>query len=230
MYLRVYIFSGLGVDERAFKNINFYDLDVTHVDCIEQLKNESLTEHAKRISSVITVENPILIGLSFGEMVAVEIAKIMNVEKLILISSAKTKNELSMSSRISGKLKLMKLIPEKAFKESNIITNSLFGAKTEEEKRFLYEILADTNQDFLQWALLEMARWNNTIKPKHFFHIHGTKDRIIPIRNVEATQLIKNGGHLMVLNRAKEIEEIILKILSTKQCKKAQQVDTTSNL
>lgn len=56
------------------------------------------------------------------------------------------------------------------------------------------------------------------------------KDRIIPIRNVEATHLIKNGGHLMVLNRAKEIEEIILKILSTKQCKEAQKVDTTSNL
>lgn len=56
------------------------------------------------------------------------------------------------------------------------------------------------------------------------------KDRIIPIRNVEATHLIKNGGHLMVLNRAKEIEEIILKILSTKQCKEAQKVDTISNL
>lgn len=47
------------------------------------------------------------------------------------------------------------------------------------------------------------------------------KDRIIPIRNVKATHLIKNGGHLIVLNRAKEIEEIILKILSTKQCKEA---------
>ncbi|WP_260129909.1 hypothetical protein [Elizabethkingia anophelis] len=72
---KVYIFSGLGVDERVFDQINFEGLDVEFIDWIKPLKKESLSEYAKRISSELTADNPTLIGLSFGGILAVEISK-----------------------------------------------------------------------------------------------------------------------------------------------------------
>lgn len=40
--MHVYLFSGLGVDDRAFQNIILNDIDVTHVKWIDPLVNESM--------------------------------------------------------------------------------------------------------------------------------------------------------------------------------------------
>lgn len=146
------------------------------------LKTKTLQNYVKNISLKITAENPILIGLSFGGMVAVEISKILKTEKIILIASAKNKFELPKFNRISGKLKLNLLIPKLVFKKQNFITNWLFGIKTEAEKQLLKNILIDTNPNFFSWAINEIVNWKNESIPKNVIHIHGNKDRIIPFK------------------------------------------------
>lgn len=207
---KIYIFSGLGVDRRVFDNIDFGNLDVEFVDWIDPLKNEPLENYAKRISQKITNDNPILIGLSFGGMVAVEISKIIKTEKIILIGSAKNKFELPKFNRISGKLKLNKLIPKSIFKKQNLVTNWIFGIETDSEKQLLKEILKDTDPNFFSWAINEIVNWKNHTIPENVIHIHGNKDRIIPFKNVKADFVIEGGGHFMTVNRSKEIQEIIL--------------------
>lgn len=207
---KIYIFSGLGVDRRVFDNIDFGNLDVEFVDWIDPLKNEPLENYAKRISQKITNDNPILIGLSFGGMVAVEISKIIKTEKIILIGSAKNKFELPKFNRISGKLKLNKLIPKSIFKKQNLVTNWIFGIETDSEKQLLKEILKDTDPNFFSWAINEIVNWKNHTIPENVIHIHGNKDRIIPFKNVKTDFVIEGGGHFMTVNRSKEIQEIIL--------------------
>jgi len=207
---KIYIFSGLGVDRRVFDNIDFGNLDVEFVDWIDPLKNEPLENYAKRISQKITNDNPILIGLSFGGMVAVEISKIIKTEKIILIGSAKNKFELPKFNRISGKLKLNKLIPKSIFKKQNFITNWIFGIETESEKSLLKSILKDTNLNFFSWAINEIVNWKNETIPENVIHIHGNKDRVIPFKNVKADYVIEGGGHFITVNRSREIQEIIL--------------------
>jgi len=207
---KIYIFSGLGVDKRVFDNIDFGNLDVEFIDWIEAFENESLENYALRISEKITNENPILIGLSFGGMLAIEISKIIKVKKLILIASAKNRNELPEVYRIAGKLKLNKLIPNSILKHQNFITNWLFGIESEKEKQLFKSILIDTDSKFLKWAINEIVNWKNEISPENCIHIHGNNDRIIPIKNIEADFVIENGGHFITVNKANEIEKIIL--------------------
>ena len=40
-------------------------------------------------------------------------------------------------------------------------------------------------------------------------HIHGSADRILPIKYAKANIVIENGGHFMTLNKAKEVSEIL---------------------
>ena len=77
--------SGLGVDKRVFDNINFGKLDLEFIDWIEPTKKESLQDYSSRISKKVTSENPILIGLSFGGIVAVEISKIIKTKKIMTL-------------------------------------------------------------------------------------------------------------------------------------------------
>ena len=190
-------------------------MDVEFIDWITPLTNESLEDYVKRISLKITTENPILIGLSFGGMVAVEISKILKTEKTILIASAKNKLELPRFNRISGKLKLNKLIPKSIFKKQNFITNWLFGIETESEKQLLKNILHDTDPNFFSWAIHEIVNWKNEVSPTHSIHIHGNKDRIIPINNIKPDYVIAGGGHFMTVNQPAEIGTIIQNLLST---------------
>jgi len=182
------------------------------MDWIEPLENENLESYALRISETITDKNPILIGLSFGGMLAVEISKIKEVKNIILIASAKNKFELPLIFRLAGKLKFNKLVPNSILKKQNFITNWLFGINSDSEKKLLKNILQDTDLKFLKWAINEIVNWKNEISPQKCFHIHGNKDRIIPIKNVKTDFVIKNGGHFITVNKAKEIESIIFSL------------------
>lgn len=212
---KIYILSGLGVDKRVFDKIDFGDLDVEFVDWIMPLKNESLENYAERISRKISTENPVLIGLSFGGMVAVEISKIIKTKKIILIASAKNKFELPKFNRISGKFGLNKLIPKSLFKKQNFFTNWLFGIETESEKLLLKNILKDTDPEFFSWAINEIVNWKNEINPENLIHIHGNKDRIIPFKNVRADFVIEGGGHFMTVNKPQEIQNIIFNLMKS---------------
>ncbi len=55
----VYVFSGLGADERVFHNINFGEHNVIHVKWIKANEKESIEAYALRLSKTITVKKSI---------------------------------------------------------------------------------------------------------------------------------------------------------------------------
>ncbi|MDY7021951.1 MAG: alpha/beta hydrolase, partial [Cyanobacteriota bacterium] len=90
----VYFISGLGADKRVFRRLKTEGYQPVHIDWIEPEKGESISDYAQRLATQIKSENPILVGLSFGGLIAVEMAKHLNPEKVILISSAKNHTEV----------------------------------------------------------------------------------------------------------------------------------------
>lgn len=205
----LFIFSGLGVDERIFQMLDLSDYSVTFIKWIEPKNKETIEQYAFRLLEQITVLNPILVGVSFGGMMAVEVSKLIDVTKLILISSAKKKAEIPFYYRLAGKLGLHNLMFLKIMKNSNFVTNWFFGAKSPFEKQLLKQILLDIDPVFLRWAIKQILNWRNEIIPQNLFHIHGTKDRILPISFANCDLKIKNGGHLMTLSHAAELSKII---------------------
>ena len=131
----IYIISGLGADKRMFQNFSFEGYNVIHIDWILPLENETLQNYALRISENIKDENAILIGLSFGGILSVEISKIKKFKKVFLLSSAKTKFEIPFYYRFLGKLNLLRMIPSSILKKVNSLTYLVFGAKTNFEKK-----------------------------------------------------------------------------------------------
>lgn len=209
MTKELYIFSGLGADERVFQKIDFSNFSTTFIKWIIPLDKETIEHYATRLLDQITTTKPTLIGLSFGGLMAVEVAKQIETEKVILISSAKTKYEIPFFYRFAGQLGLHKLLPTKLLKSSNFITNWFFGTNSTFDKQLLKQILIDTDPTFLKWAIDKVTRWTNKTQTKNLFHIHGTSDRILPFKFVYSSSTIKNGGHLMTLNKADELNNIL---------------------
>lgn len=197
-----------------FQNFSFEGFEVVHIDWDLPLENETLQNYALRISENIKDENAILIGLSFGGILSVEISKIKKFKKVFLLSSAKTKFEIPFYYRLIGKLKIHKILPSSILKRVNSLTYLVFGAKTNAEKSLLEDIVRNTDERFLKWALHQIMNWKNENYSENIVHIQGDSDLILPHNFVKYDYLIKVGTHFMTLNQSKEIETIIMENLA----------------
>lgn len=217
MVIPIYFISGLGADSRAFRKIVFPEnFQIIHLDWISPEANESLKSYASRLALRIDATVPFyLVGLSFGGMLATEIAKERKPIHTFLISSIPTFKELPWYFRMAGSLSLQKLVPTGLLKKSNGIGLKFLGAKSEEERNLLRQLVIDSDPYFMKWALTCILTWRNTERPPCMTHIHGTTDNILPIRyTVKPNHIIKGGGHFMVYANAQEIIDIISMQLS----------------
>ena len=201
----VYVFSGLGADERVFYKTDFGNCTVVFVRWIAPQKNEGIESYALRIAQQITTAHPILVGLSFGGMMAVEVAKHIATEKIILISSAKSRREIPFYFRLAGTVGIANIIPSKALIKINVFTNWFFSNRTLDDKKLLSAILHDTDPVFLKWAIIKIANWQNTTSHPNLVHIHGDADRILPFKYVSCNEVVKDGAHLMIVSKAAEV-------------------------
>jgi len=214
--MNAYFISGLGADKRIFSKLNLNEkINIIHINWITPNKNESLALYAERLSKVIDQSQPFaLVGVSFGGMIAVEMAKILNPVKTIIISSTMLAAQLPAIYRLAGQLRLLKLIPAKLLKSSNKLTqNYYFGTHTSSEKSLLSKIIKDTDPYFLKWAIESILNWKNKTRPEDIYHIHGTNDKILYSKVARPDFVIEKGTHFMVYQNAAEISGIIDKLL-----------------
>ncbi|MEO8820565.1 MAG: alpha/beta hydrolase [Ginsengibacter sp.] len=211
----IYCISGFGADERVFSKLDFGENDVHFIQWKIPEKRESIESYAKRMEQEIIHPNPILIGLSFGGMMSVEIAKLIPVEKIILVSSVSCRKELPFYMKLTSALHLNRLIPMKPYPILEPIENYNLGVETKEEKILVKEYRDNLNLQYSNWAIDQVVNWQNKWIPPNFIHIHGTKDHIFPISYIiNPDYKIKNAGHLLLMNNAEEVNDIFKKELS----------------
>ncbi len=130
------------------------------------------------------------------------------------MSSVKADAELPLLYRMAGKIGLQKLIPVSAFKIVNPVSFWMFGLTDPEEKKLFRQVVKDSDNDFYRWAVNVICVWKDTSPVKNLTHIHGDRDKVLPIpANVD--HVVKDGGHLMVLNRAEEVSGLIQTVLKS---------------
>jgi pimeloyl-ACP methyl ester carboxylesterase len=211
----LYCISGLGADERVFSKLHIDGYELKPVRWIQPLPAEQLTCYAQRLLEQVDEKEPVILGLSFGGMMAIEIAKLKTVSRIILISSIKTSSELPAWMSVAGKTNAYNLLPSrqmssiKAFKALRPIQNYFLGAKSEEEKRIANEFRDNVDPVYLKWAIAQVLKWKNDSIPANLVHIHGSNDHIFPVKKIKDAHIVEGGGHFMVMDKPREIENII---------------------
>ncbi len=223
---KLFLISGLGADKRAFANLHLNrEWERINVEWITPLAGESVARYAARLAERYGMDNQsVIIGLSFGGLIAVEITKIVHPALTIIISSAATVKELPFLYRLAGALKLAKLIPAKVLNRPNRLFHRFFGLKKERETKLFDEIVAGSDPFFVKWALLQITTWKNTERPEQVVKIHGTKDRLLPIHKKSTDYVVHGGTHFLTWENAARVSEIINRLLSGLQEKTGRHV------
>lgn len=211
----IYCISGLGADARLFSNLEISGtFGLKPVAWIPARSGETIESYAERMAAVITDQNPILLGVSFGGMIAVEMAKFMPIKKIFLVSSIKTRFEKPFYFRMGAFLRLNKLISLKPTKFLEPFENFNLGVKTAEDKELAEDYHRHFDEKFGDWAIDRIIHWKNEVYPPNLTHIHGSKDHILPIRYVKPDFIVEGGGHLMIFNHAEEVSAILNRVLA----------------
>ncbi len=214
---KIYCISGLGADHRIFKKLRINDYQLVPLPWVAHSANDTIATYAIKMAQQILEPMPIILGVSFGGMVALEISKVIPTKAIIIVSSAKSQAELPYNG-IFWKM-LVSLLPHQFFTLPNPLIIRLFGAKTSEEKKLIGDIFRESDGRFVKWSLKAILNWHNHSVPQNLLQIHGTNDLIIPGRNVSTNHWIQGGSHIMIYNQAEQISEIInqeLDMVSTK--------------
>ena len=213
--MKVYFISGLAADSRIFKNIRLpNEFEIVHLDWVPPLEKETLRHYALRLAEKIdTREKFVLVGLSMGGMIAVEIANHLSVQSTIIISSVPLSNHLPFYFRFGARLYIHKFLPIGLLKNA-ALAKRLFTTETKEDKAILKQIIRESDPVFIKWALRAILKWDNQKIPDNLVHIHGSRDEILLMRYTKPTHVIAKAGHLMVVNRSEEINEILKAILT----------------
>jgi len=203
-----YCISGLGADERVFTQLQL-KYDIVPIYWLTPLPEESLEQYAQRLIAQIDTGKPfVLIGVSFGGMIACELNRYLRPQQTIIISSAARAGELPFLYKVMGKIKLARWLPEFMLFPPLFVLNYLFGVKTDSHKTLLKNISKDTDPVFARWAIDKITHWKNDFIPERLVRIHGDKDKVLSYYTPE-THLVKGGEHFMIVDRAEEISAII---------------------
>ena len=209
----IYCISGLGTDEQVFRNISLPGTRFVHLQWLNHEPKESLAAYSNRMAAQINEPDPIIIGLSFGGMIGIEIARQQAVKKLIIISGVKTSRELPRWMRVAGKWQMHKWFPVRSNMLTERYDDRVLGISNSEEKEMVSAYRKALDKKFQAWAIDRILTWKNDWYPEGTLHIHGDSDRMFPLRNITASHVINKGTHIMIYNRAEEIGRCLVDCL-----------------
>ena len=136
-----------------------------------------------------------------------------NLQKTILIASAKNRYELPYRYRFQRVIPIHKLVGKNAIKIGTRVLQPIVEPDRNVEKELFLSMLDQKNPEFMKRAVEMILLWDRETYSDKIVHIHGTNDKTLPIRYVDPQIVIKNGSHVMTLANPKVISKHINEIL-----------------
>ena len=199
----VYFMPGMAANPSIFEYIQLPDDQYT-IHWLKwkiPYKNECMHSYITRMLEDVIHPHPVLIGVSFGGVIVQEMAKLIPVKRLILVSTVKSKHELPARMKMARKTGLYKILPTSLAGRIGDLENLPVGEFTKKRAHLYKQYLSVSDKEYLDWAIEQMVCWDQEEPLKGTIHIHGDKDVVFPIKNIENCIILEGGTHIMIINR-----------------------------
>jgi pimeloyl-ACP methyl ester carboxylesterase len=218
--VQVYLMPGLAASPTIFEHINLPEdtFQLNYLEWFLPLDNESIEAYAFRMTNKIKHKNPVLIGVSFGGILVQEIALLIEIQKVIIISSVKSNMELPLRMKIAKKTKAYKIIPTQLISNVEVFAKYVFGENAVSRRLKLYEkYLQVRDKKYLDWAIENVILWRRSKPDENVIHIHGDADAVFPIKHIKNAIVIKGGTHILVIMKYKWLNKNLPRLILNKE-------------
>jgi len=210
------LLPGVGADCRQWEPQELAFPGLMVPPWIPPLRGDTLTTYAARLAETVPRRKPLILGgSSFGGMLACEMARYLQPRAVILIGSCRSPKSLNR-----GVLSLRPILCRVPWLGIRI-TKPLapFAVQTfrnlkPEFRRLCATMFQEADPRLMKWAIGAILRWQPTpLAGTPVFHIHGQRDRMIRASMVAPDCLVPDGGHLINLSNAAQVNDFIRKVL-----------------
>ncbi|MES2734538.1 MAG: alpha/beta hydrolase [Bacteroidota bacterium] len=215
----IYMMPGLGLNHRIFENLSLNSNNVFALHWSEPQKKETLLAYVWRLAQQINKSsNPIiLIGHSFGGVMVQELQKVVQAEKLILISTITSHQELPINLAVVKHFKLHHFTSISFMQFSFHFWGRWHGYDSAYLKALFLDSTGQLSSYYFNWAVKTLVNWKSTGVLCPILRIHGSKDKTFPYKKINQAHTIEGGDHLMVHKKGAAISELINDFLEKKE-------------
>jgi pimeloyl-ACP methyl ester carboxylesterase len=225
MRTQILFLPGMSPDVRLFDRLLPLVPRAVVVPWIEPRKRESIREYAERLADGLSALAPrehvlsrsesrlIVCGVSFGGIVARELAHVISARGCILVSSIRTPAELPPWFRM---MRYSPIRSERVLAAVGSLAASM-PRRVRTRSTVRLSKLAGSGGAWHRWATAAVLRWqpSRQIDCILSFHIHGDCDTTLPLRYVQPDVVIRGGGHVLPLTHAEELAGIIARYVAS---------------
>lgn len=207
--IHVYFMPGMAANSTIFDNISLpgEKFEQHLLDWFVPKKGISLEGYALEMCKKVVHEKPVLVGVSFGGMLVQEMAKHIQARKVIIVSSIKDKSELPKRMIFARYTKIHKLLPTGLVNNLELLTKYAFGETVTKRLELYEQYLSIRDKYYIDWSIDQIVNWECSEYLPNLVHIHGEKDAVFPLINIENCIPVKNGTHTMIIHRFKWFNE-----------------------
>ena len=211
----IYLMPGMAASPNIFENLKLYEhYEVNYLSWITPNKNESISDYAQRMCLRIKDKNPILLGVSFGGLLVQEISRLINCEKVVIISSIKSNQELPAHMKFAQKINAHKLLPTQWIENIESLAIFAFGKDLKRRISLYQRYLSERDHSYLDWSIDQLVNWDRPKADENVIHVHGIKDSVFPIKNIQKPYIEIDGNHSIVLTQSQWLNKNLPIIIS----------------
>ena len=212
----IYLLPGMGTDQQLFALQRSKFPQVIVPEWLTPEKKESLSHFSRRMAASLNESGPCLVGgVSFGGLVALEMAQYLDARACVLISSLKSPRELPLWARIAGPAAW--LLPQKADRWISRLGHwglRILGPVAPPSLRAFLRHLSKTKAPMLKWACEATVGWRGAeVVPCPIYQLHGAADPIFPRRWLTPDRIVAGGGHVLPLTHPFVVNDFIQSVV-----------------
>lgn len=204
---RIVLLTGMTPDHRIFDRLLPLLPNATVVDWIAPIEHESIVSYAARLGRTVIHDDPIVVcGVSFGGIIARELACHVNAASCVLISSVRSPRELPPWFRMCRVLAPSPAVS--IMKAAGTIANG-WPRRLRTPTTCRLRKLAGASGEWHRWATAAVLNWELSQHANRIpsIHIHGDRDATFLIRYTCPDMVIHGGGHVLPITHCAEIAE-----------------------
>lgn len=208
--MKAYFFPGLGADKTLAPYHQIPELEIEWVNWPSHIRTnwENFLQDLLRENDI--QPGSLFIGISFGGLVATRLAKLIPPSGIILVGSLVDAKAVLPIFRILKRV--LPCIPGFAFNLGWVPSRFIsyfFGIRRKAHlthfKRMAGGYSPQQTKALIQLALSASPMENRV----PIYAIHGEKDRILPYKKAQSGYLVRQGGHLLSMTHADEVNDAI---------------------
>ena len=215
--IKTYFIGGIASDERIFKHQMVHIPNAVYLPFPRHHQHDTMETYAAKFASMIDTTEPFnIVGNSMGGIMTMELIKHVHPEKVVLISSVKSRKEMPFILKQMKVTHMHKFLPGRGF-IGFIQFGSLFKREITQIpglRNLAVSMAKNNHPGFLYWCVNAIVKWNGKEDyRKDIIHFHGTADEMFPYRNIRNAIPVKEGTHSMLLIKHEEINKLLLESL-----------------